>query len=781
MKKTVIFILMAMTCCIEYMTAQTTAPKTDSLAACTAQDSMTACTAKKTRKRVALVLSGGGAKGVAEIGAMKVIERAGIPIDMVTGTSMGSLVGGLYACGTSVETLDSIVRAQDWSYVLSDRDILSHQSLSEREKKNKYAFSTSILLRKNGPTASGGFIAGKNVGDLLQRLTYPYNDSIDFNQLPRPFACVTTNIVDYTEHVIHSGVLSQAMRASMSIPGAFSPVRKGDMVLVDGGLRNNFPVDVAKEMGADIVIGVSVQSEPYTADELGSTGNILKQLIDANCKNKFEQNLAMTDVPIIVDVDGYSAASFSKSAIDSLLRRGEEAAMKQWDKLVALKKTLEGPHQTSPRRGGFLCAGLPPTGGMRGGPVGALVGPVGARGYAIKEVIYKNLSKMDALFLRSKFKLNAGDSIDDNRAKFVTTSIRLDLLYKDASYSFEHEPNNQVTVTFTADNKMTSQLNLGVRFDTEEMVAVQANAAAPLGISFPAEARLTLRLGQRIMVKADLELHPWSYLRPTLSYIFRHNDLDFFEQGLKYFSMAYNQHSAQLQLFNFNVRNFSFNVGAKWDYYHYNNLLVVYRPDEQFDIPTNEHFYTYFAEADYNSEDNWHFPTRGTKVNAHFGYITDNLVKLSGGAGMREYSLMWRTAFPLTSKLSIQPMLYGRMLFGKTIPNIMNNIIGGPFFSHYVPQQMPFPGVGNIEETRDKFAAAQLRAQLNITKSSIVLLKIAAAQEAADLKDLLKAQTDIGGSLGYYFNSMLGPLGGEIGYSNISKKFYYYINLGFEF
>ena len=717
------------------------------------------------RLKVALVLSGGGAKGMAHIGALKVIERAGIPIDMIAGTSMGSIVGGLYATGKKSATLDSIVRAQDWGYVLSDREDLSHQSLHERKKQNTYVYTKAIQLRKEGTTTGGGFVQGKNIGGLFQKLTAPYSDSIDFNQLPIPFACVATNMVDNTEYVFHSGVLSQAMRASMSIPGAFSPVRMGDMVLVDGGLRNNFPVDVAKAMGADIVIGVSVQAPLRTANELASTSSILLQLIDANCKNKYDENVSMTDVPILVDVRGYSAASFTKSAIDSLIRRGEEAAMAQWDQLMAVKKRLDSQESSS----SLSLKMQAPT-------------PIEKR-YCIKGVHYENMTKMDALFLRSKYKLNEGDSIDDNKATLITTTIRRDLFYKDASYRFDIQPTSasDAVVVFTANTQKSSQLNVGLRFDNEEMVAVQANAALPLGTKVPGQADLTLRLGKRIMVKANLAFFPWSYIRPSLSYEFRHNDINLYSEGIKSHNLTYNQHSADLKLLNFDVRNFNFSLGAVWDYYHYNNLLVNYRPEMQVDIMADAHYYTYYGQVDFNSEDNWYFPTTGSKFRAYYSYVTDNLVELDDGAGMRQYSLMWRTSLPISSAITLRPVIYGRFVYGNSIPAILRNMIGGPFFSQYLGQQMPFPGVRFIEEARDKFLAVKMQSQFKITRSSIILADFVVAQDSPTVKTLLDYRTKLGGSLSYYFNSMFGPLGGSVGYSNITRDFYYYINLGFQF
>ncbi len=219
------------------------------------------------RKKVAVVLSGGGAKGTAHIGALKVIERAGLPIDIVTGTSMGSLVGGLYAIGYNADVLDSLVRSLDWSYVISDREDMSRQSLSDRKKQNTYILSRGLTIGKRN-NDDGGFIKGKNINMLIEKLCMGYTDSIDFNNLPIPFACVATNLVDNSEVDFHSGHLPQALRASMAIPAVFSPVRIGKKVLVDGGLTNNFPVDLARAMGADIVIGVTVQDSLRSSEGL---------------------------------------------------------------------------------------------------------------------------------------------------------------------------------------------------------------------------------------------------------------------------------------------------------------------------------------------------------------------------------------------------------------------------------------------------------------------------------------------------------------------------------
>ena len=255
-------------------------------------------------------------------------------------------------------------------------------------RQNTYVLSKVIDFEKKSASEGGGFIMGKNILTLFDALTEPYTDSLDFNRLPIPFACVATNIIDNSEYDFHSGILSQAMRASMSIPGVFSPVRKGDMVLVDGGLRNNFPADIAREMGADYIIGVSVQGAPKTAADLGTMGSIIGQIVDVNCKNKYDDNLAMTDIVIKVNTSGYGAASFTTEAIDTLIRRGEEAAMKHWGELMMLRDKLGVSQRAVPR---ISTVRVPL--------------PVSHR-YKIGELVFENMTKNDQAFICDKFHLH---------------------------------------------------------------------------------------------------------------------------------------------------------------------------------------------------------------------------------------------------------------------------------------------------------------------------------------------------------------------------------------
>ena len=725
---------------------------------------------KTDRKTVAVVLSGGGAKGMGHIGVLKVLEKAGIPIDIVTGTSMGSIIGGLYAIGYNANALDSMVRVQDWTYVISDKEDLRNQSISDRQKQNTYFITTGLTIGKRDMNA-GGFIKGKNLAELFQQLCTGYTDSLDFTKdLPIPFACVATNIIDNSEVDFHSGRLAQAMRASMAIPAAFSPVRIGNMVLVDGGLKNNYPADVAREMGADIIIGVTVQGAPKVAEDMNGTMSIISQIVDVNCKNKVDDNLAITDLHLQVNTKGYGSASFSAAAIDTLIRRGEEEAMSHWDDIMALKKRIGVEESYRP----VILHPLRPQ---------VLTEKQYVTGFA-----FENMTPQAEKFIREKFHLQKTDSIDAQLEQALTTCMRVDLFYQTAECHLVPDGDG-VRVVLSAGNRKSVQLHAGVRYDIEEYAAVQIGLDIPLKTAKPMNTDLTLRLGKRLKARAELTFHPRSFTRPTLSYEFRRNDVDVYTKGERDYNIRYNQMQAELTPINHDLRHFNLQIGLRWDYMHYRNALGS-GSSEQLTLK-NEHFISYRARLNYNSEDNWYFPTRGTRFKAEYAYLTNNFTKLNVRAedgsvvdkknGMSDVNANWRTSFTFGERFTLQPMVYGRLLFGSVVPPAFGNTIGGDWFGHYIEQQMPFAGIGNMEYVNRQFVAAQLQAQQRIGGSNYVLLRATVAQQSDVVRNLLDNKTLIGGQLAYYYNTLFGPVGATLGYSNRTKSPYFFLNIGYYF
>lgn len=699
MNRLLLSVLLLLAVCCQLPAAPWLSSRSSGVADSSAADTLPRVVPRQ-RPRVAVVLSGGGAKGMAHIGVLKVLERAGIPVDIVTGTSMGSIVGGLYSVGISATQLDSLVRRQDWPFLLSDRAVYSSEDLEGRRVQSTYFFSKTLRLHKRHLTGATGVIEGKNLMRLFRHLTVGYTDSMSFDSLPRRFACVATNIVDNTEYDFHSGVLAEAMRTSMSIPGVFTPVRKGDRVLVDGGLRNNYPADLARAMGAAYVIGATVQGPPKTADDLANGSSVLGQIVDVNCKNKYDDNLKLTDIAIRVDTRGYNAASFTPAAIDTLIRRGEEEAMRHWDELIALKHRL----------------------GMSDD---AAVPTLSPHAGALKP---------------------------------------LDFSAPEAQPS---DPSDEL------------QGSLGVRFDTEEKVAMQM-AGTWISGRKPFRVAAVVRLGRNY--KGSL-YGGWSLPRGTelgVGYTYAYHDLDFYQGGDKSFNATFAHHQARLSMMNINVRNMAMDVALRFDGYDYHSVLFAASSDNN-EKPSDDHFFSYHAALHYNSENAGLFPVRGARFVAEYAYFTDNFTGYHGHKGFSEVNANWRISLPLSHRLTLQPLFYGRLLFGKEIPLVRRTFLGGPWFAHYLETQQPFAGAHHIEMTDLHYVAAQLQLQYQLTTNNFILLQGAWSQHDDRLADILRQKGDWGVQAAYYYRTMFGPLGASVGWASEQRDLRLMVNLGFEF
>jgi len=272
--------------------------------------------------KVGVVLSGGGAKGFAHIGALKVIEDAGIRIDYIGGTSMGAIVGGLYASGYSAKQLDSIFNVVDFETLIQDEVPRSAKTFFEKDDAEKYALTLPFDDFK--VAIPSGISKGQNVYNLLSRLLIHVKDVNDFSELPIPFFAVATNLETGKEVILNRGYLPRALTASGALPSLFSPVTINDIVYIDGGVVNNYPVDEVRAMGADIVIGVDVQHDLWNRDELKSAVDVLLQINNFRSMNKMDEKKKRTDIYIHPQIDEFSVVSFD--AERQIVKAGETAA-----------------------------------------------------------------------------------------------------------------------------------------------------------------------------------------------------------------------------------------------------------------------------------------------------------------------------------------------------------------------------------------------------------------------------------------------------------------------
>ncbi|MBB5340122.1 patatin-like phospholipase family protein [Tunturiibacter gelidoferens] len=284
------------------------------------------------RPKLGLVLEGGGALGLAHIGVITWMEEHRIPVSYVAGTSMGGLVGGIYATGRSPAEVRELINGIDWDQVLSGATPFSDLAFRRKQDAHEVPGSLEFGLRK-GLQFPAGFNTGQEVDLILDRVALPYSELASFNDLPIPFACVATDLVSGKPHVFRDGPLSLAMRATMSLPGIFSPVRSGDHLYADGGLLNNIPIDVAKEMGADVILGIHLETEPLspkaTLPSYGVLGQSISVMIAANELRSMEQ----ADILVTVPLQKYTALDYDKA--DAIIKAGYDAAAAKASVLAA--------------------------------------------------------------------------------------------------------------------------------------------------------------------------------------------------------------------------------------------------------------------------------------------------------------------------------------------------------------------------------------------------------------------------------------------------------------
>jgi len=275
------------------------------------------------RQKIGLVFEGGGALGFAHIGVIQWIEEHHIPVDYVAGTSMGGLVGGLYASGFSADEIKTFVKTIDWQTVLSGQ--VPFQALSYRRKEDKLAFPNRLEFGlKGGFNLPSGLNTGAAVGLLFDRTLLPYWDLKSFNDLPIPFRCVATDLTTGQPHIFEDGSLPQALRATMSIPGVFSPVHHGNEIYSDGGAVDNLPVDVARSMGAQVVVSSYLNSGPPNPESLNSLTGVVGRNISIMVAANEVRSLKDSNIVISSDVSKYASLAFSKS--DEIIPIGYKTA-----------------------------------------------------------------------------------------------------------------------------------------------------------------------------------------------------------------------------------------------------------------------------------------------------------------------------------------------------------------------------------------------------------------------------------------------------------------------
>lgn len=730
-------------------------------------------------KKVALVLCGGGAKGAAHIGVLKFLEECGLKVDMIVGTSIGGIVGGLYSIGYDAGTLKEIISGMDWGYVLSNNTLRKNMEFSQKAMDQVYflqlPFYTFKADRKDNipdndaPAASlpSGMVNGQNILNLLTGLCGGYQDSTDFLDFPVPFCCVATDLETGEEAVLKDGYLPLSLRATMAIPGFFAPATINGRVLADGGMVNNFPVDVARSLGADIVIGVDIQNDLYKSEELKSITEIFSQIVSLMGNERYLNNVKDVDIYINPDVTGFSTYSFNSAAIDTLFERGYSAAAMQREaieKLAKARAEAEGGLETLERD--YRKASL-----------------VRRDTFYIAEIHCTGVSRADGEWLLKESGLRensyvSGAEIDRAISILYGTNAFSSVTYK-ISRSLIVEDAQDLTLEFV--KGPANILAVGARFDSEEAAAMLLHLGISTRDLFGSRLALTGRLSYNAYGKAEYSYVFKNFPKLNLSYMFKSTDMNIYSRGELSRYMSFLYHNAELSLSNMFLRNFDFSGGVRFEAFNYTHMLSRDDPENFAPDFNVKSFLSYFINAKMDNRDNRTFATRGVAFDASASVFQPEFSKKN--AIFATVKLNLNGAIPLSGIMTLLPSVYYRSYIGHSLYMPYMNFAGGSEPGRYLSQQIPFMGINYAEEFFQNVIVGRIDLRGRI-KENHYLYGIVNYMREGDVFENMFSRNGSGywgTALKYVYNTRFGPLSVDCHWSDYNKKVGFYLSIGHYF
>ena len=762
------------------------------------------------RPKVGVVLSGGGAKGAAHIGALKYIEEAGIPIDYIAGTSMGAIVGGLYAIGYSPDEMLDIISGVDWNRLISnqvDRKQISYERKSESRCQSltiPFAIGTekeqlqSRSFKNSLPT---GIVSGDNLVNLFNSLSVGYSDSVDFKDFPVPFLCVATNVMSGKADILDKGEFSKSIRASMAIPIVFDPVTIDNTLYTDGGLINNFPAEQCRAMGADYVIGVSMagglESDPK---KLASFFNQVKQLKMIITDREFENYHKMCDIFIAPDLKGVGSLSFDAESVAKVTQSGYESASMQEANFKMLKEKIFSKSSTHE---------------VKASTAKKAVNIMNER-VMISKIEMEGLDNYIEKWMNRTCTVKPGDKVcKDDIDKSVSIYYGTGC-YDSITYSLHEDPATEgaYILRFKFIENQPHDFGVGFRFDSQDMLSVLLHLGINKNRMSGFKADISAKLGGNQWLDANFSYGHMMYPKINIGYKFRNSELDTYDMDELLMNMKFLQHKLRVYLSENYSRTMSIGGGFETEFFTPRKVMYTHY-DTMNDDYKSVNTLGAFAYFRFDNLNKASFPTRGVTGMVEFTwkdmmFSSRNTQRLGFGSvvfGVEGYVPI------IKNRLVLVPQLYGSVLFGGGSVNgrssswnpifngpvpaypSMNNVIGGAEMGRYIDQQLPFIGVNNISLAFNNIAILRADIRVRLFKNHYLTGIFNYARSSIDLKNFFKESDELqwgglydynssnwwGAGLRYSIDTKIGPLSLDVSSSNISKKANIYISLGHYF
>ncbi len=727
------------------------------------------------KPKIGLVLSGGGAKGIAHIGVLKVLEEVGIKPDYITGTSMGSIVGGLYSLGYSADELSEITNNANWIKLLSDNLSLNKIVMEEKYESKKYVLSFPI--RNYELTLPSGLIEGQQLQKFFADLSWSLPLQESFDSLPIPFRCMSVDLLSGQTITHSSGDISEAMRASMSIPSIFAPENIDTLLLIDGGVTQNFPANEVRKMGADIVIGVYVGfKENVTKEDLFSLSDVLSRATVLGGINNAKGQLQNVDILIIPDLEGYSSSSFSKSKQIEL--RGEEAARKFYPQLKKLANSLNLTYT--------------PTRKINQ-----------AEKIFISEIDVKNIRFIKKKFVIGQSELQNNTYITKKELLGAIDKIYGTQYFTKVSYNLEQKHDNTYKLVFILKEKTRAFLNFGLRYDNHTGAGAKINLTLRNYLIPASHIILSGNLSESPALHFEINKY-WGKKQKLINFYFlnfNNDESPFYDNG---FDMGtYDRVSMNGGLGLKYSINLNKQIGIK-GLYEYSKImphenLKTYLSAENFNYYKTTAF-GYNPYFSLNTTDDLYFPQKGSKLNIQYKYLFNPKVSYSNIDNQTLSNYNFNPNQDSYSKLYLNYNYY-ISFFNSLTFNIgsdigMNSndaglsnyyILGGSYLDNK-RSYIPFAGLNFGELVVKNYAT--LHSEINLKIYTKIFLSFKGnigfnTESANDMYSFVKNSTLNSYMKGYMggikIDSPIGPIQLMIGDNDFDSNTRWYFSIGYPF
>ena len=711
------------------------------------------------RPKIGLVLSGGGAKGFAHIGVLKVLEQAGVKIDYIGGTSMGAVVGGLYASGYSATQIDSIFTNTNFDELLQDYIPRSSKSFYEKRNDEMYAISLPFNKFKIGiPIALSKGMYNYN---LLAKLTHKVRNVRDFNQLPIPFVCVATDIEKGEAVILDKGYLAQAMMASSAFPSLFSPVVIDGKLLIDGGVTNNYPADEVRKMGADIIIGVDVQDDLKDRKSLTDATRILVQITNLEMIRKMKEKIKITDIYIKPDISDFGVISFSDGA--AIVKKGEEATLAVYDQLKKLTDASQKP------------------------PLHNL--------HVTKDTIHLNniavnkLDKYTRAYIMGKLKLKAGKDFTYEDLKMGINNLNATQNFSNINYTIEKVNNKDELKINLTENKTKTYLKFGLHYDGLYKSAALINFTYKKGFLKNDVLSFDLGLGDNIRYNLDYYVDNGFYF--SYGFKSRYNSFnrnlttDFnngqllSQLGLNNINIDFKDFTNQAYIQTVFIQKFLIGLGLEYKY------LKIESPTLQNTSPVLEKsdYLSAFGYMKYDSFDNKYFPKKGWYF---YGDVQSFLHSSDYTKTFNKFSIFKGDigiAQTFYNKVTLKVQTEAGFSVGRESVHFFDFVLGG-YGYNTINNFKHFYGYDFLSISKDSYIKSCFTVDYEVYKKNH--LNFSANYANADDKlfktdDWLTKPKYTGYAIGYGLESVLGPIEVKYTWSPELSKGFVWFSVGFWF